>query len=1065
MLSPQRYLWCRCAGALVCLLAVVAWSAPAAAQSEFRAVWADAFHAGYKSTAEIDQLVAHLATARYNVIIPEILAYHDNVGSGHGAYWNSSIVPKASDITGGIDPLAYLIQQAHAEGIEVHGWIVAFRSCTTWPPSGNATVATHPEWIMVPQASAGGGVTPVGGAYQFDPGSSDVQDYLMSIIQEVVNNYEIDGIHWDYIRYTQVDAGYPSDLAYANSGLARFQRITGRGDTPPPSGDAQWNDFRRRTIDEVVRRCRAEIAAATSNPRQPLRHTAALITWGDAPASFTSTSAFGLFQNWEMWMREGFLDGSVPMIYHREHDSNQAQWYRNWVDATLNWRYARHAYPGQATYLNSMANSVTQMQYSYNQGADGTSNYSYYATADNDLNGSWENDWSWYTSYCPNNMFTYTASVPTMPWRDLIVATEGTVWGQITDAVSGNPVDDVSVQVGSLDPVFTDGNGYYVRTLVPDSAGGTFYDITLNKMGYDEKTYYGAMVVAGDLQRYNITLGDPPGPPPTIELDPTLINRLVIEGNDLANDMFSIRTPVADSVLEYTITRDVTWLSLSPTAGTSTGEADPIDIIYHTSFLAIGNYTANITVTDPAATNSPQTLIVNLKVANAIPPDFDFDGDVDANDTTYLLSYMTGPEAGPPTPGCVDADLDLDGDIDQSDFGCFQRCLSGEFRAPRADCGGNCQSDSECSDGLFCNGIEYCAGGFCRSGLEACPGQFCDETADACVECYTGGDCNDGVSCTIDTCNGGACDNAPNDAICDDGLFCNGVETCDPVADCQAGSDPCGGYPCDEDNDVCQISELWMSFRSNTTVPGVGAVADEDIVAYDLYNTTWSLVFDGSDVGVGGLEISALALLPTGEILLSFTASGTIPGMTGGPGGSETANDTDIIMFAPTSLGADTAGSFSFYFDGSDVELDTSNEDIDGLTLDDEGRLVVTTTGGFSTSNASGNDEDLFTFHDTTLGENTSGWFEQKFDGSDVGLADGSGEDVDAASLTPPANLLLSTSGSFSVTGISGGDEDVIEFTPTQWGTTTSGTYQMFLDLSSIGIDAGADVGSLELVN
>ncbi|UCG17094.1 MAG: hypothetical protein JSV19_03495, partial [Phycisphaerales bacterium] len=84
------------------------------APPEFRAFWADAFHAGYKSTDQIDTMISMAVAGNYNAVIPEVLAYQDNVGSGHGAYWNSSIIPKAADIVGDIDPLAYLVEQAHA---------------------------------------------------------------------------------------------------------------------------------------------------------------------------------------------------------------------------------------------------------------------------------------------------------------------------------------------------------------------------------------------------------------------------------------------------------------------------------------------------------------------------------------------------------------------------------------------------------------------------------------------------------------------------------------------------------------------------------------------------------------------------------------------------------------------------------------------------------------------------------------------------------------------------------------------------------------------------------------
>ncbi|UCG17745.1 MAG: hypothetical protein JSV19_06885, partial [Phycisphaerales bacterium] len=104
--------------AIVCAIAgclIGGFVTPSAvAQATFRAFWADAFHEGYKSTTQIDTLISMAVAGNYNAVIPEVLAYQDNVGSGHGAYWNSSIIPKAADIVGDIDPLAYLVEQAHA---------------------------------------------------------------------------------------------------------------------------------------------------------------------------------------------------------------------------------------------------------------------------------------------------------------------------------------------------------------------------------------------------------------------------------------------------------------------------------------------------------------------------------------------------------------------------------------------------------------------------------------------------------------------------------------------------------------------------------------------------------------------------------------------------------------------------------------------------------------------------------------------------------------------------------------------------------------------------------------
>jgi len=469
--------------------------------AEFRGFWADVWGEGVKSTAQIDAMITRALAGRYNAIVAQVLAYQDNASGGHGAYWNSAIVPKAPDIVGGIDPLAYLVQQAHANGLEVHAWLVAYRASTAWPPAGNPTLQAHPEWLMTTQAGMGGGPQAFSGEYFLDPGSPDVQQYLISIVQELVTNYAIDGIHWDRIRHVQADSGYPTNTSYANSGLARFQRITGYSGTPS-SSYGPWSDFRRRCVTELVRRTRAEIAAIPS-VSQPVRHSASVITWGGAPSNFTGSSAYTLFQNWEEWQRLGYLDMTVPMTYYDQ--DVYPSYYTGWVNKQMQWAYDRHMVVGVGIYLNSFANSKTQMLYARNAGADGLCTYSYRSTNDTGANA-----WDWYP-YVASNVFTTTDTVPTMPWRYAATATEGTLWGMVTDATTGEPIDDATVQISGFTPVQTDGNGYYTMTLLPASGAGAIYSVTASAPGYDSATD-SATVVAGGLGVANFALSHTTSP-------------------------------------------------------------------------------------------------------------------------------------------------------------------------------------------------------------------------------------------------------------------------------------------------------------------------------------------------------------------------------------------------------------------------------------------------------------------------------------------------------------------------------------------------------------------------
>jgi len=107
--------------------------------------------------------------------------------------------------------------------------------------------------------------------------------------------------------------------------------------------------------------------------------------------------------------------------------------------------------------------------------------------------------------------------------------------------------------------------------------------------------------------------------------------------------------------------------------------------------------------------------------------------------------------------------------------------------------GSVCTVNADCDDGAYCNGAETCVGGACQAGTAVV--------------------CNDGVGCTTDSCNEGtdSCVDTPNNGACDDGLWCNGTETCHATLDCQSGTAPncndgvdCTTDSCNESTDSCQ---------------------------------------------------------------------------------------------------------------------------------------------------------------------------------------------------------------------------------------------------------------------
>lgn len=259
-----------------------------------------------------------------------------------------------------------------------------------------------------------------------------------------------------------------------------------------------------------------------------------------------------------------------------------------------------------------------------------------------------------------------------------------------------------------------------------------------------------------------------------------------------------------------------------------------------------------------------------------------------------------------------------------------------------------------------------------------------------------------------------------------------------------------------EPSEPSEFSTIYVSSDSSGTVDGV-EFADEDILAFDTASETWSMYFDGSDVdlGISSADINAFYLDTDGSILLSLNKTFTLPDV-----GS--VDDTDIVRFVPTSTGSDTAGTYELYFQGADVELSDSAEDIDAIAFTTDDRLLISTKGSVNVPGVSGKDEDLLVFNATSLGQTTSGTWELYADNSDVGLGDNGGEDIQASWVDDNGDIYLSTEGAFDVTGLSGDDTNIFSFTPNSLGSDTSGTFNSFWDGGENGF-GGEDIDGLSL--
>ena len=222
---------------------------------ELRALWVDAFHEGIRSASEADDLVAAATRAHLNTLIVQVRRRGD-------ALYTRGAEPPLDDpaYDPAFDALGYIVQAGHAAGLEVHAWVNAmpvWRDDT--PPRDprhvfnrhglNATGAD--DWLTA--SPAGARKFPVG--YFLDPGHPAAAAYLAETYLTILRNYDVDGLHFDYVRYPETEERMPrgAGVGYNAVNLERFRRATGRTDTPEPGDDA-WMAWRRNQVTHLVRR-------------------------------------------------------------------------------------------------------------------------------------------------------------------------------------------------------------------------------------------------------------------------------------------------------------------------------------------------------------------------------------------------------------------------------------------------------------------------------------------------------------------------------------------------------------------------------------------------------------------------------------------------------------------------------------------------------------------------------------------------------------------------------------------------------------------------------------------
>ncbi|UTA48304.1 family 10 glycosylhydrolase [Simiduia sp. 21SJ11W-1] len=210
----------------------------------------------------------------------------------------------------GRDPLQELIDAAHRKNIKVFAWF-EFGFAASYQRAGGELVARNPHWAAL---GADGKLVTKNGFDWLNALDKDVQQFMNSLVLEVVNNYNVDGIQGD----DRLPA-LPSEAGYNPETVARYRSEMGIN-PPRNSQEPAWVDWRAAQLNDYAEHLYREVKAADGS------------VWVSFSPSVFPWSKREYLQDWPAWLAANSVDLLIPQLYR--HD---LQHYEDTLKATLDY--------------------------------------------------------------------------------------------------------------------------------------------------------------------------------------------------------------------------------------------------------------------------------------------------------------------------------------------------------------------------------------------------------------------------------------------------------------------------------------------------------------------------------------------------------------------------------------------------------------------------------------------------------------------------------------------------------------------------------------------------------
>jgi uncharacterized lipoprotein YddW (UPF0748 family) len=337
-------------------------------------------------------MVKSAADNGFNTLIVQVRGRGD-------AYYKSRFEPRAVELKDqpvGFDPLAVTIIEAHKRGLKVHAWLNTslLANLDALPSDRDHIYNKHPEWLAVPKAVAAElyDVSPTDPMYRqkivewskanrqelegvyTGPANPKVRDHIYKIWMDVLNNYKVDGLHFDYVRFAS------PDFDYSRTSLKTFRKwlepqlttaqkrqlklsLHDNSLAATEMYSDKFADFQRAQVTSLVQR----IYVAVKKRRPDVIVSAAV--FANDENAYTRR-----FQDWHLWLKMGIIDVACPMAYSTDTAVFQKQIER----ATSAARSAnRQVWAGIGAYRIPVESTVEKINVARSLSANGVILFSY----------------------------------------------------------------------------------------------------------------------------------------------------------------------------------------------------------------------------------------------------------------------------------------------------------------------------------------------------------------------------------------------------------------------------------------------------------------------------------------------------------------------------------------------------------------------------------------------------------------------------------------------------------------------------------------------------------------